>query len=186
VVRLHQLDQARAALDVVGTGEAVEHPGDARNRLARDGEIGGAHDLALAHGNAALNLGEVFTDPDLDDQLFDFAERSARLHAFGIGRELAHRFDVGREPSETVGGALLAIEQPIVHLIVDGDALTDRARGIGEQCLGRERRLARKGNQLCAVVAALRLVEHSSSPRAKISARQAVEGVLPAGGPPGP
>ena len=37
VVCLHQLDQPRAALDVVGTGETFEHPGDARRRgrLAR-------------------------------------------------------------------------------------------------------------------------------------------------------
>ena len=36
-------------------------------------EIGGTHHLALAHRNAALDLRQVFADPDLDDQFLDLA-----------------------------------------------------------------------------------------------------------------
>ena len=38
-------------------------------------------------------------------------KRPAALHALGIGGELAQRLDIGREPGEPVGGALLAVEQ---------------------------------------------------------------------------
>ena len=49
----------------------------------------------------------------------------------GIGRELPHRFDIGREPSQAMGGALLAIEQGIGHLIIHRDAPAHRRSCVG-------------------------------------------------------
>ena len=90
--------------------ERPRHAGGDRRRGEPD--IGGPHDLALAHGNAAQNLGEIFAEPDLDDELLDFTQRIGIVHALGIGRELAHRLDIGGEPGETMSGALFAVEQP--------------------------------------------------------------------------
>ena len=81
------------------------------DRRGGEAEIGGPHDLALADRDAAENLRQIFAEPDADQQLFDLGEPPARLHARGIGGELPHRLDVGREPGEPVGGALLAVEQ---------------------------------------------------------------------------
>jgi hypothetical protein len=91
-------------------------PASARgDRLTREPDVGGTHDFALTHGNAALNLGEVFADADLDEQFLGLAETAAGMHPLGISRELAHRLHVGREPGKTMGGALLAVEQPVDH-----------------------------------------------------------------------
>ncbi len=82
----------------------------AATAAAREPEIGQPHDLALAHRNAAEDLREIFAEPDADEQLLDLAEAAGRMHALGIGGELADRLDIGREPGEPVGGALLAVE----------------------------------------------------------------------------
>ena len=74
-------------------------------------EIGGPHDLALAHQDAAGHLGQEFAGADADQQLFDLAEPALLAHALRVGRELADRLDIGREPGEPVGGALLALER---------------------------------------------------------------------------
>ena len=74
-------------------------------------EIARPHDFALAHRNAADDLGEIFAEPDADQMLLDFAEVAVADHALGIGGELAHRLDIGGEPGQPVGRALLAVEQ---------------------------------------------------------------------------
>ena len=74
-------------------------------------QIARPHHLALAHRNAADDLGEVFAERDAHEMFLDFAERAVGDHALGVGGELAHRLDIGCEPGQPVGGALLAIEQ---------------------------------------------------------------------------
>ena len=130
------------------------------SRIRGEPDIDGTHDLALAHGNAALNLGEVFTDAELDQQLLELTQCTARMHPLGIGRELPHRFDIGREPGEAVRGALLAVEQPVDHLIIHHDAPAHRRRRVSEQCFSGLRRRSCKRNQLSPGVAALGLVQH--------------------------
>ena len=109
----HQLDEPRAAHRRVAGRDQHLDLGRARapRPRRRQAEIGRAHDLALAHRNAAEDLREVFAEPDADQQFLDLAEPAGRLHALGIGGELAHRLDIGREPRQPVGGALLAVEQ---------------------------------------------------------------------------
>ena len=160
VVGPHQLDQAGAALDIAGS-ERLQRARHARSdRIRCEPDIGRTHDLALAHGNAALNLGEVFADAELDQQLLDLAQCTARMHPLGIGRELPHRFDIGREPGKAVRGALLAIEQPVDHLIIHHDAPAHRRRRVSEQRLNGLRRRSGKRNQLSPGVAALGFVQH--------------------------
>src|SRR5207253_2273846 len=62
----HQLDQTGAALDIAGSERLQRARHTRGGRIRGEPDIGGTHDLALAHGNAALNLGEVFTDAELD------------------------------------------------------------------------------------------------------------------------
>ena len=58
---------------------------------------------------------------------------SAAASRSRIGGELAQRFDIGREPGEAVGGALLAVERARIGLAIPHHLLGDRAAGIGEQ-----------------------------------------------------
>ena len=80
----------------------------------------------------------------------------------GIGRELPHRFDIGREPRKAMRGTLLAVEQFLVEPMIHGDAPAYSRRGIVEQCLGCLRRLPCNRNQLAITAAAfLQLYAHS-------------------------
>src|SRR5262249_3550991 len=115
------------------------------------------------HGNAALNLGEIFADPDLDEQFLDLAQGTGRIHPLGIGRKLPHRFDIGREPGKAVRGALLAVEQPVDHLMIYRDALAHRHRCVCEQRLDGLRRRVCKRNQLSPSVGAFSLVQHGDA-----------------------
>ena len=81
-------------------------------------------------------------------QLLDLAEAAAGVHPLGIGGELAHRFDIGREPGEAMGGALLAVEQAVDHVALDRDALRAPPRRLGQQGLGHAGRLACERDQL--------------------------------------
>src|SRR5262249_55529796 len=139
--------------------------------VRREPDIGGTYDLALAHGDAALNLGEIFADPDLDEQFLDLAQCIVRVHPLGIGCELAHRFDIGREPSKAMGSALLAVEQTIDYLMIHRDTLAHRRRCVSEQRLDGLRRRARKRSQLSPGVAALSLVQHGELRAVTSSAR---------------
>ena len=92
-----------------------------RNRhdiVMREPEIVDAHDLVLAHRNAAGDLREIFAEGRRHDQLFDFAEALFMLERARPAHHLAQRFDIGREPGEPVRGALLAIERRRVDAAV--------------------------------------------------------------------
>ena len=73
----HQFDQPRAALLAAGH-QPFERAGAARSTTARrcKPEVGRAHDLALAHRNAAQHLRQIFAEPDSDQQLLDLAKRA--------------------------------------------------------------------------------------------------------------
>ena len=85
--------------------------GERRDGRAGEVEIGEPDDLALAHGNAAEDLGDVFAEADLHDQLLGVAELAHLGQPVGIMHQLAHGEDVGGEPREAVGGALLLLQQ---------------------------------------------------------------------------
>ena len=136
VVLTHQLDQAGAAFDIAGHERFERASEPLGDRQARQPDIGRADDLALAHRNAALDLREIFADPDLDDEFLDLAERAGVVHPLGVGRELAHRFDISGEPGKSVRGALLAIEQTVDGAILDRDKLAHRDLRLRKQRFG--------------------------------------------------
>ena len=165
VVSAHQLHQAGAPLDVAGNGEALERAGDAcGDRREREADIGRTNDLALAHRNAALDLGEIFADPDFDQQLLHLTETATRMHALGIGCELAHRFHIGGEPGKTVGGALLTFDQTVHHLAFGHDAPAHAERRLRQQVPGGARGLARQRNQRQPSLVRAGLVQHRLPP----------------------
>src|SRR5262249_3769624 len=120
-------------------------------------------DLALAHRNAALDLGEVFPEPDPDQELFDLAERAAVVHASGIAGKLAYRLDIGGDPGESVRGALLAVERSLVQLALERDPAAHRRRRLGQQRLPGPRRLACARAQFAGGAAALTVVDNVST-----------------------
>ena len=85
-------------------------------------------------------------------------KRAGRVHALGIGGELADRLDIGREPGEAVGGALLAVEQPVDRC---GRRPLTRsrtaARRIRQQRLGHPGGFPGQGDELDPGFAAVRL-----------------------------
>ena len=158
VVPAHQLDQAGAALDIARGHQAFERSCHALgDRSGREPDIGRPHDLALAHRNAALDLREILADPDLDDELFDLAEAAGRVHALGVGRELADRFDVGGQPGQPVGRALLAVEDAADGVGLDADALAHGPHRIRQQPFGHQGGFAGQGDELDAGFAAIGL-----------------------------
>ena len=74
-------------------------------------EIGRPHDFALAHRNAAEICARYSPSPIRTISSSISPKRAVAAHALGVGGELAHRLDIGREPGEAMGGALLAVEQ---------------------------------------------------------------------------
>ena len=121
-----------------------------RHRARAQAQIGQAHDLALAHGNAAENLGQIFAGADAHDQVFDLAEIAGGDHPLGIGRKLPDRLDIGGEPGQAVGGALLAVEHAGHRVALDRDPGGDGAAGIGKQRLGGGDRLVERCDQVLA------------------------------------
>ena len=135
----HQLDQARAVPNrIAGGDQEIERRRPTRRDLAgHQAEIREPQDLALAHRNAAGDLGDVFAESDADDQFFEFAETTDLGHARRIGRELAHGLDISRKPGEPVRGALLRIEALARNTAIKLDAGAHLAGGIGEQSFER-------------------------------------------------
>ena len=134
----HQGDQAGAVFHrVAGGDELVGRAGKARrHRLGVEPEIGGADELALAHQDAAGHLRQELAGADADQQLLDLAEPALLAHALRVGGELADRLDIGREPGEAVGGALLALDRVRIELAGDRDPFADLVGGVGEQRVG--------------------------------------------------
>jgi hypothetical protein len=96
----------------------------------------------LAHRDATGDLGEVFADTDPDDIVLGVAELAAGDHALRIGNKLTHGFDIGREPRKTVGGALLAVEQPVHDVTFDDDPLAQLGGRVLQQGFDRRHRRA--------------------------------------------
>ena len=146
---LNQRGQARAVVGGVAAGDqGGDGLGSQRRVVGIEAEVGEAHHLALAHRDAAGNLGEVFAKPDLDQERLGLAEPAGGLHALGIGAELAHRLDVGGEPGEAVGRALLAVERGRRQLALDHHLGPHGRGGVGQQLVHRGGRAGRGGDDV--------------------------------------
>src|SRR5215469_11631964 len=131
----HQFDQPRPARRrIPGGNEMLDGRIEPRrNRRRVQSKVGQAHDLALAHGNAAEHLRQIFAGANSHQQFLDFAEYAAVGKPLRVLGELANGLDIGRKPGEPVGRALLAVESARHQAAVDCHALAYRAAGITEQ-----------------------------------------------------
>ena len=110
-----QATKTRAVLGgVAGCNHRLEGRGHPR-RECRAGEpqIRGPDDLALAHGDAAEHLGEVFAHGDSDQQLLDLSPPSGGLHALPVAQELGISVD-----PKTLGD--IAARQAIARRLASG------------------------------------------------------------------
>jgi len=162
----HQFDQPGAVRDRVAGADQPFHRGvqAGADLFAGEPEIERAHELALAHRNAAEDLGEVFTDPDADDELLDVAEAPGLRHALRIGGELPDRVRISGEPGEAMGGALLAVEQPPNGAALDAHTAANLDDRVAHQGVHGGCRLARHDDQVFAGRAAMGGNRHSGSP----------------------
>ena len=107
-----------------------------QHRLA-DPDIGGPDDLALAHRDAAGDLGEVFAAADGQDQPLDLAQLGRRLQPCCPARHLAQACRVGGQPGQPVGGVLLGLQHPPGDPAPGADPQRQQAPRRAHQRLGR-------------------------------------------------
>jgi hypothetical protein len=89
-------------------------------------QIGRAHDLALAHRQAAGKLGDVFAKGDLVDQRLDLAEPALGRQPLGPALHLAQALGIGRDPGQAMGGILMRLDQPAADPVALGDLRAHR------------------------------------------------------------
>ena len=70
----------------------------------------GPHYFALAHGNAAGHLRQVFTESALQDQGFKLPQAAFALERFGPTERLAQGLYIGAEPGKTMGARLVRFQ----------------------------------------------------------------------------
>ena len=145
----HERGEPRAARRRIARGdEVLDRRGHPRGHGGRaEPEIGWTHDLALAHGNAAEHLRQIFAGADAHQEVFDLAEIVGLHEPLRICRKLSDRLHIGREPGKPVRGALFAVERARDRAAVDRHPLGDGAAGVREQRLGGRNPLAQRRNQ---------------------------------------
>ena len=127
-------------------GVGRDQPGDGRRleQCVVDAEIARSHDLDLADGDATLQLGEIFAESRLQDQLLEFAV----VPGLGPAPHLAQRRDIGRDPGKAVGRELLAFQQSRIDLALGRHQLAHRFAGRGLVTVGGAFCLGTEGEQV--------------------------------------
>ena len=141
--RAHQLDQAGAVLGrVAGRDQRRRAPATSapRSRRHRGRDRRAARSRPGSSGCRRRSGRGIRRAPMRTISSSVSPNRPASRHPLRIGGELAHRLDIGREPGEPMGGALLALEPacPTVRPSTR-DAVADLAGGVGEQRFGAPR-----------------------------------------------
>ncbi len=113
-------------------------------------EVGKPHDLALTHGNAACDLRQIFAGADAHQEFLGLAEIARRRQPVRVRLKLTQRLDIGREPGEAMGSALLAVEHARHGAALDRHPRGHRAPRIGKQGVNRLDRLAQCADQFMA------------------------------------
>ncbi len=90
---------------------AVHQAYDIVRHLSENAHVVQADHLALVHLDAAVNLGQIFTECDLMDQLLGLAELAVRSQAFGPCLHLLQRLGVGGKPRDAMRGGLIGLDQ---------------------------------------------------------------------------
>ena len=115
--RLVSDERGNAHLHIIGETvlDKLGHsrPGEkARDLGCGNAELPRAHDLALAHGNAAADLREVLAEGRTDQQALHLTCAAVGFETLRPAEHLPERLDVGREPSEAVQCMLRAVAAP--------------------------------------------------------------------------
>ena len=134
--RISATSRARAAGVLPVGDQGLDGVGArSRDRLARaKAERRQAHDLALAHRNAAEDLRrDIRRAPMRTSSSSVSPKRPSACRRSRIGRELAHRLGIGREPGEAVRRMLMAIELLRGEPTVPGDEPPDRPGRLADE-----------------------------------------------------
>lgn len=78
--------------------------------LVVEPHVGKPRNLALAHGNAADDLRQIFAESDLQDQPLDITQAVLVRQPARPTRHLPQRLDISRQPSQRMGRTLFAVE----------------------------------------------------------------------------
>ena len=131
--RVQQLDDAGLG----GLGGAGRQAGDQRREaLGGDAGVGGTEDLALVHGQAALELAQVFVGQELGRQGLGLAEAFLGGQRAGPMGGLAQGLGIGCGPGEAVGDVLLGVQGGAVEVAVRTHPRGHRVLQFGGQHLG--------------------------------------------------
>ncbi len=96
-----------------------------------------AHDFALIHRDATGDLMQVLTKGNLVDQLLGFPELTLLVKPVGPVLHLAQGFDIGGQPGQPMGGALVFLNGAPGHAPVNHYGLAQLVLGRGKNRLGR-------------------------------------------------
>ncbi len=161
-----QFDEPRAVFRRIARGDQRvdlrRHPRGSRG--GRESQVGEPHDFVLADRNATLDLGEVFTETDANQQFFGLAKLCRLVRPFGIGGQLPHRLHVGCQPGQAVRRSLFTIEQPWREASVHHHALAHLDGGIGEQRFRGLRRGTRRRHKALGWASSLGGLRHDWGP----------------------
>ncbi len=130
---------------VIACDQVFDCRRDARGDfLFRQSEIGEPQHFALAHRDAAEDLGEIFAGADADQQFLQFAEAARFDHARRVAGKLPDRLDIGSQPGIAVGRMLFALERGRGNLSGLGHLGPQRGCGFGEKRLSGVARFEQK------------------------------------------
>ena len=105
-------------------------------RAIVEAEVGGPHNLDLAHGDAAGQLGQVLAEGGLEHQPFELAQQPVVGEPPGPAQHLAQGLHVGGIPGQPMSGELVRIDQTRIDPALDDRHQAQRStRGV-EQPLG--------------------------------------------------
>ena len=166
----HQLHQAGAGAGVVAVlHEMLDRFGQHRAALVlAQAHVRQAHDFALVHLDAAVDLRQVLAKGDLVDQLLDLAKGAFRLQTGGPGLHLTQRFDVGGQPGQPVCGKLVLLDQGAGHAAIGHHHSLHMGAGGFQDALDRRDRFAGQGQKVgqnhAAKAQVLSVMRHSTGP----------------------
>ena len=145
-----ELGEARPRRACVRAGtQALDRRGaELRQRRGVHAHVGGAYHLALVHGDAAGDLGEILGEGELEDERFGFAVAILGLQPLGPAEELAQSLHIGREPGIAVQRHLLRFGAGVVEPALDQDHVRDREARGQQKRLRRAERLAATRDQI--------------------------------------
>ena len=126
----HQRNQTAARRLAVAMAQQRKDCRGAQHLVAVIGQdVVQAGHLALAHGDAAGDLGEIFPEGDLKDQLLHLAELPRLLQTLGPGLHLAKGLHIGGQPRKRVGGGLMGLQPGAGDAAIFAQALAQRGGG---------------------------------------------------------